>query len=73
MAGIDSGIVVFEVKVGDVFKEKDSRFMRYVKVVAFSDKKAVVVSSSFPDDGWGTKETKVRVDRLKKRFTKVQR
>lgn len=65
--------MAFVVSIGDVFKERDSCFIRYVKVVAFSDKKAVVVSSFFPDDGWGTKETKIRVDRLEKRFTKVQR
>lgn len=64
-----------QVRIGSIWKERDSRFTRYLKVIGIGELKATVVSSSiYPTDfyGWDSKITRIKLANFGKRYSHVR-
>lgn len=56
-------------EVGTVWKERDSRFTRYVMIFRIEGDKAVVRSSVYPRSGYRMRETRIAIKNFGKRYS----
>lgn len=60
-----------EVTVGSVWRERDSRFVRFVKIVSILNTGKAEVISSHGAGPWGTRITRISIGNFGKRYTAV--